>query len=588
MKQPLIPQKRLFNECKHVNGLRQSWAPYFVDCGVENDDNSSCIMKQLFGINNNVNAVMPTNENDKISSCDNNNEKNDYQQNSYGENDREDEEGETEWEIQRRESKLLCQECYLFLLAHLSKLLKHIFDHAMLSHNQLIQIKYSCSRVGDDVNHEIKTAKKLDICKLYFNSNTTMYHITFVNDIIKHSFILKYIFSHKDCYSYLLDFWLIILNFLFSSQIPYIHKSLDNTLLVLNHSAALIGNFLWLELSLFINKKEHFEYLINKNNINQSGLNLEQLICKSWIETHDYIIQKRIVEKVNFYFITISICQPLALMAQFITDLIFKFNHDVENGFYVIEYCNQVVTKITQCQWDGEQFARSILSLLFATFIFEERGDYTVSAKLITDFSKEVDDAGSIIRQNFFLDEPWDYIKSNVQHTVNSCWSNDEYKEYNKLVKLVFDQLMDVLNQLMNWETIGDKKFVTLLAKSFYDSYKLSMKCWNPMCHQYKYYQDQTNSDFQWHCLSKMAYYMGKKFWYAIEDVGISNSEERKWLVRAGWVCLSPSERRYTQKPMWKCKRCRIARYCSKKCQKVDWNIFDHKKYCKLFCSTKY
>ena len=31
----------------------------------------------------------------------------------------------------------------------------------------------------------------------------------------------------------------------------------------------------------------------------------------------------------------------------------------------------------------------------------------------------------------------------------------------------------------------------------------------------------------------------------------------------------------------YKCKRCKIAYYCSRKCQKLDWNRYDHKLFCK-------
>ena len=32
---------------------------------------------------------------------------------------------------------------------------------------------------------------------------------------------------------------------------------------------------------------------------------------------------------------------------------------------------------------------------------------------------------------------------------------------------------------------------------------------------------------------------------------------------------------------LYKCKKCKCARYCSRKCQKIDWNRNQHKKYCK-------
>ena len=36
-----------------------------------------------------------------------------------------------------------------------------------------------------------------------------------------------------------------------------------------------------------------------------------------------------------------------------------------------------------------------------------------------------------------------------------------------------------------------------------------------------------------------------------------------------------------------KCKRCRVARYCSKYCQKRDWKYGDHKKICNRFVELR-
>lgn len=41
------------------------------------------------------------------------------------------------------------------------------------------------------------------------------------------------------------------------------------------------------------------------------------------------------------------------------------------------------------------------------------------------------------------------------------------------------------------------------------------------------------------------------------------------------------------QKKWYKCKKCKIAYYCSKKCQKYDWNRFNHKYLCRHFCNAK-
>ena len=45
-------------------------------------------------------------------------------------------------------------------------------------------------------------------------------------------------------------------------------------------------------------------------------------------------------------------------------------------------------------------------------------------------------------------------------------------------------------------------------------------------------------------------------------------------------------DKKYLKRKFYKCKMCNIAVYCSKHCQKVHWNLHDHKTECELLCMT--
>ena len=54
-------------------------------------------------------------------------------------------------------------------------------------------------------------------------------------------------------------------------------------------------------------------------------------------------------------------------------------------------------------------------------------------------------------------------------------------------------------------------------------------------------------------------------------------------IKRNNTLCQNPKckiRRKDTDK-FWKCKKCRVVRYCSRKCQKIHWNRYSHKTLCK-------
>lgn len=47
------------------------------------------------------------------------------------------------------------------------------------------------------------------------------------------------------------------------------------------------------------------------------------------------------------------------------------------------------------------------------------------------------------------------------------------------------------------------------------------------------------------------------------------------------------SKRRKNTDKFYKCRKCKVIRYCSKKCQKIDWNMYNHKSICKKIRKIK-
>eukprot|EP01084_Bolivina_argentea_P212777 361609_1 len=63
------------------------------------------------------------------------------------------------------------------------------------------------------------------------------------------------------------------------------------------------------------------------------------------------------------------------------------------------------------------------------------------------------------------------------------------------------------------------------------------------------------------------------------EQIKSSVKNVNKYIYCNNAKCLV----KHSQTKWYRCKRCRIAFYCSKRCQKYDWNRYDHKWLCSYF-----
>ena len=66
----------------------------------------------------------------------------------------------------------------------------------------------------------------------------------------------------------------------------------------------------------------------------------------------------------------------------------------------------------------------------------------------------------------------------------------------------------------------------------------------------------------------------------------VMNLGEQVWNTKWNSVkCqnFACDKKRTDVEKFYKCKKCRVIRYCSKRCQKMDWNRDNHKRYCRKF-----
>ena len=63
--------------------------------------------------------------------------------------------------------------------------------------------------------------------------------------------------------------------------------------------------------------------------------------------------------------------------------------------------------------------------------------------------------------------------------------------------------------------------------------------------------------------------------------------DETEKSMKCLWIECDKSAKDLEDGKLQKCSRCRVARYCSKECQKRDWKYGQHKEICNAFVDMK-
>ena len=125
-------------------------------------------------------------------------------------------------------------------------------------------------------------------------------------------------------------------------------------------------------------------------------------------------------------------------------------------------------------------------------------------------------------------------------------YMDDNYNsmKFDMTCKKTDQQLLEETMQQFNTYT---KEYIkNTIFWQFYNYWKESQMCWNPKC-------------------------LKRKFEPDLDTFGAEK-----------WNDLVNNEKKYVKVTFWKCKKCRVARYCCKKCQKQGWNIYKHKFECNI------
>ena len=139
----------------------------------------------------------------------------------------------------------------------------------------------------------------------------------------------------------------------------------------------------------------------------------------------------------------------------------------------------------------------------------------------------------------------------NINQLNDRLWNSmpDIHKNFSFLIPKV-----DIIS-LLNWNTMGKYRCKAYLS-DYVDKYKCNIQCCNPQCHIWKY-----------------------------KRKNIKDSKQRSFdeliLIKSNWYLRKNKIRTHSLiAKFFLCKGCRVAKYCSKKCQKIHWNLYNHKLQC--------
>lgn len=107
------------------------------------------------------------------------------------------------------------------------------------------------------------------------------------------------------------------------------------------------------------------------------------------------------------------------------------------------------------------------------------------------------------------------------------------------------------------------------------DKFRRLAVCFNPDCNKNKYLPDFHDKKFVKYCIDK-----GMSPYQTHTRQQLESKKYKAVCFSRGFNNLPISQRKYIRVKFYLCKKCRVARYCSRKCQKIDWNKYSHKTVC--------
>lgn len=460
------------------------------------------------------------------------------------------------------------------IIALFNKLLMIICQHSMYYHQQL-------KIVGDrSMIAKIKNYDNIDeIASLYFGDEKLLYHICFFKDIFRHPSMLKKLFFKHEYYFFFLHWYLITINFIFSSQ--YLHAGnrigkfrgkddtiIFNTLVEINTYLLIDDCQFFFEMSRFYNNKHYpliYRYVVNsstkhkdddlivkfkrKTNLNVFEI-IQDAISQYAFTSIAYDMQERDVFSGLYYDISLFI-----LLIDFVATIhhqwriVMMNNIDFDKDPQLLIINNKTLSKKeffrTVNKIPCVALFRRILRIVFRQHVkkvhFESSqpsGNCLLDEANSFQYINRYFDKTKLetLKKDFIFD---DNIYKGLQYGM---WDDDKNHFAHSLRPVRVR-----LNCLTKWDTFGYFHYTRWQCQQYCDKYYQSVQCWNPKCMKRRYHTKNTTSD----------------------DESSKNNETR---------CIKSS---YTKKRFYRCKGCLVARYCSHKCQKMHWSFFNHSIQCK-------
>eukprot|EP01084_Bolivina_argentea_P270145 459295_1 len=411
--------------------------------------------------------------------------------------------------LQRYEdSKILCKNCLLSIIPYLHSIIHHIFKQIYS-----VWIQFTTNHVSTHLK--------------YLNSEIGLIHLSFIKDLFKYSFIVKYILKYEKIYKPLFDYFLILLNIVWFDQntlfAEYVHDTaadrdhypkISSKYLIINTIYSFCTTYVldFFSKIIIYFKQNHFDYLLNTHNKNILKMDIQYLLCHKFIEY--YIkIQNNYLGSKNSRNTTvrITLSKILTQVCRFNVILRYHFRKKSQTKQPCIHTCETFVRNCAFLRING----------VFITAENKNKARFYLLRKLI--FTKTI---------KWILDELFHYKEKSCDD------SGLEDKKY--WLPLTDDKECE-------------KEYIELRC-NYFVMFRCNIRCASPQCDNIKYMRILDEDYMKY---DKIGYK-----WWDYED-------DRK-----------AKNKRLTCHKFYKCKQCKVARYCSKKCQKIHWNVYNHKLQC--------
>ena len=490
-----------YHHCNHHPGITDEWL--CVDNGNgETPTLHADFFERIFSLNSDTKLKIPTKEEmDEYDAKDGDQQSENYEK----------------WMILHEKPYILCLSCHLELVCFSFEIMSEILNHVKPYFIKFETITDKIKSRSRDCNYKKSFAMRNQIVFDYLNNKKTLYQIDYLRDLFKFKLLVMFILKNEWFFTDFFDFLLIVMNFIWTTK--YVRLcSCDNYPIAIQSFFGIKDIEHWMVNMSAYFTQQNWDYLTNKNNINQSRLSILDLVTDSVKHLKLLILIKA--------FDNVTTCvYDLCKIAQLIRYCNTKYPSSIN-----IDKSNCNYNHLSDVYWDSQ--VRAMIYLLLS-----KPNNNTLLKLLEKHPTKHM---GFVVTST---------------HAFKRIWI-----------------LMDCI---LNWKTFGIIKWRNYIARFCCDQI-CSISCFSPQCDAKKYVPDYDNYNVSAAAFKKIKTSLSE---YGITFCGFGNNIVKTILS----TYLPIKNRLLITKKFYKCKRCNLAVYCSRKCQKLDWNRYGHGWRCKQF-----